>query len=78
MWTMIDLEEAWVQTQGLPSRTGGKGRPFSQQDRLPERPASARAGFCNGNLVYTALLGPHGVLDSGVQLSWQVHRCPFS
>ena len=67
----IELEEAWVQTQGLPSGLSVKAGRFLSGIGYLNGQHPHEQDFANGNLVYTALLGPHGVLDTGVQLTWQ-------
>lgn len=67
----IELEEAWVQTQGLPSGLSVKAGRFLSGIGYLNGQHPHEQDFASGNLVYTSLLGPHGVLDTGVQLTWQ-------
>lgn len=67
----IELEEAWVQTQGLPSGLSVKAGRFLSGIGYLNSQHPHEQDFANGNLVYTALVGPHGLLDTGVQLTWQ-------
>ncbi len=67
----IKLEEAWVQTQGLPSGLSVKAGRFLSGIGYLNGQHPHEQDFANGNLVYSALLGPHGVLDTGMQLTWQ-------
>lgn len=67
----IKLEEAWVQTQGLPSGLSVKAGRFLSGIGYLNGQHPHEQDFTNGNLVYSALLGPHGVLDTGMQLTWQ-------
>ncbi len=68
----VHLEEAWIQTQELPHGLAVKAGRFLSSMGYLNGQHPHEQDFAGGNLVYDALLGPHGMLDSGVQASWQV------
>lgn len=67
----IRLEDAWVQTQGLPAGLAVRAGRFLSGIGYLNSQHLHEQDFVGGNLVYGALLGDHGVFDTGVQLTWQ-------
>lgn len=65
-----ELEEAWLQTRLLPAGLKIKmGKFLSDLGYLNSQHAHTW-DFTNQNLAYTALLGEHGLKDTGIQLTW--------
>ena len=66
-----DLEELWLQTRGLPFGLRLKGGRFLSDFGYVNRQHPHEWDFVDQNLPYLNLLGPHGLQDQGVQLTWQ-------
>ena len=66
-----DLEELWLQTRNLPYGLRLKGGRFLSDFGYVNRQHPHEWDFVDQNLPYLNLLGPHGLQDKGVQLSWQ-------
>lgn len=66
-----DLEELWLQTRGLPFGLRLKGGRFLSDFGYVNRQHPHQWDFVDQNLPYLNLLGPHGLQDKGVQLTWQ-------
>lgn len=67
----IELEEAWLETQGLPAGLAVKAGRFLSGIGYLNSQHKHEQDFAGDNLVYGALLGGHGLLDTGMQLTWQ-------
>ncbi len=66
----VEVEEAVIQTSNLPyGLTLSAGRMMSGIGRL-NRQHSHNWDFINTPLVYEKLLGPHGLIEEGLQLTW--------
>jgi hypothetical protein len=66
----VEIEEAWFATRKLPAGLRLKvGRFFSDIGYLNNKHPH-QWDFVDQNLVYQNLLGPHGLQDTGVQLTW--------
>ena len=67
----VELEEAWLQTQALPGGLALKAGRFLSDIGYLNGQHPHQQEFAGGNLVYGALLGAHGLIDAGVQLTWE-------
>lgn len=64
------LEEAWLQARMLPAGFKAKmGKFFSDIGYLNSQHKHTW-DFADQNLAYGALLGDHGLMDTGIQLTW--------
>ena len=65
-----ELEEAWLQTRMLPAGLKIKMGKFLSDIGYLNSQHPHTWDFADQNLAYTALLGEHGLKDTGVQLTW--------
>jgi hypothetical protein len=72
----VELEEGWLQTRGLPYGLRIKAGKFLSDFGYINRQHPHQWDFVDQNLPYLNLLGPHGLQDTGVQLTW-LPKLPF-
>lgn len=65
-----EVEEAWLQTRLLPAGLKVKAGKFLSDIGYQNSQHPHAWDFDDQNLAYRALLGEHGLNDSGVQLTW--------
>lgn len=65
-----ELEEAWFQTRSLPAGLKIKGGKFYSGIGYANEQHPHQWDFVDQNLPYMALLGAHGLNDTGVQVTW--------
>ena len=65
-----ELEEAWFQTRSLPAGLKIKGGKFFSGIGYANEQHPHQWDFVDQNLPYLALLGDHGLNDTGVQITW--------
>lgn len=66
----VELEEAYFQTRDLPAGLKLKGGKFLSDFGYLNRQHPHQWDFADQNLAYRSLLGAHGLLDTGLQLTW--------
>jgi hypothetical protein len=66
----VHLEEAWLQTRGLPHGLRVKAGKFLSDFGYANNQHPHAWDFVDQNLAYLNLLGSHGLQDTGVQLTW--------
>lgn len=66
----VEIEEAWLQTRLLPAGLKVKAGRFLSAIGYQNSQHPHAWDFSDQNLAYTALLGAHGLQDSGLQLTW--------
>ncbi|BCU06881.1 TonB-dependent receptor [Allochromatium tepidum] len=66
----VHLEEAWLQTRGLPHGLRVKAGKFLSDFGYANNQHPHAWDFVDQNLAYLNLLGDHGLQDTGVQLTW--------
>jgi hypothetical protein len=66
----VDLEEAYFTTRALPAGLRLKGGKFLSGIGYHNEKHRHQWQFIEQNLPYQHLLGAHGLMDSGVQLTW--------
>lgn len=66
----VELEEAWLQTRMLPAGLKVKMGKFLSDIGYLNNQHPHTWDFADQNLAYTALLGEHGLMDAGLQLTW--------
>ncbi|WP_146164402.1 porin [Agitococcus lubricus] len=64
------VEEAWLQTRLLPAGLKAKMGKFLSEIGYLNNQHPHTWDFADQNLAYRALLGDHGLMDSGIQLTW--------
>lgn len=64
------VEEAWLQTRLLPAGLTVKAGKFLSGIGYQNAQHPHAWDFSDQNLAYTALLGEHGLNDTGLQLTW--------
>ena len=72
----VELEEGYFQTRSLPAGLRVKGGKFLSDFGYINRQHPHQWDFVDQNLPYLNLLGPHGLQDTGVQLTW-LPKLPF-
>lgn len=65
-----ELEEAWLRTRALPAGLTVKAGRFFSGIGYANEQHPHQWDFVDQNLPYLALLGEHGLNDTGVQLTW--------
>ena len=70
------LEEAWLQTRQLPAGLKVKMGKFLSEIGYQNNQHPHAWEFADQNLAYMGILGDHGLMDAGAQLSW-VAPAPF-
>jgi hypothetical protein len=65
-----ELEEAWLQTRMLPAGFKVKMGKFLSDIGYLNNQHPHTWDFADQNLAYSSLLGEHGLMDTGVQLTW--------
>lgn len=65
-----ELEEAWLQTRMLPAGLKVKMGKFLSDIGYLNNQHPHTWDFADQNLAYAALLGEHGLADTGLQLTW--------
>lgn len=65
-----ELEEAWLQTRMLPAGLKVKMGKFLSDIGYLNNQHPHTWDFADQNLAYSALLGEHGLMDTGLQLTW--------
>ena len=65
-----ELEEAWLQTRMLPAGIKIKMGKFLSDIGYLNNQHPHAWDFSDQNLAYSSLLGEHGLVDTGVQLTW--------
>lgn len=66
----VHLEEAWLQTRGLPQGLRLKAGKFLSDFGYINKQHPHQWDFVDQNLAYLNLLGDHGLQDKGIQLTW--------
>lgn len=66
----VELEEGYFQTRSLPAGLRIKGGKFLSDFGYINRQHPHQWDFADQNLPYLNLLGPHGLQDTGLQLTW--------
>ncbi|UHD14960.1 TonB-dependent receptor [Thiocapsa bogorovii] len=66
----VELEEGFFQTRSLPAGLRVKGGKFLSDFGYINRQHPHQWDFVDQNLPYLNLLGPHGLQDTGLQLTW--------
>jgi len=66
----VELEEAFLQTRALPGGLRLKAGKFLSDIGYINDQHPHQWDFVDQNLAYRNLLGDHGLLDTGVQLTW--------
>lgn len=66
----VDVEEAWLHTRSLPAGLRVKAGKFLSDIGYQNSQHRHAWDFADQNLAYTALLGDHGLIDTGLQLTW--------
>ena len=66
----VELEEGYFQTRSLPAGLRVKGGKFLSDFGYINRQHPHQWDFVDQNLPYLNLLGPHGLQDTGLQLTW--------
>lgn len=66
----VELEEAWLQTRMLAAGLKVKMGKFLSDIGYLNNQHPHTWDFADQNLAYTALLGKHGLMDAGLQLTW--------
>jgi hypothetical protein len=66
----IEIEEAWFATRSLPAGLRLKVGKFLSDIGYLNNKHPHQWDFIDQNLVYQNLLGPHGLQDTGMQLTW--------
>ncbi len=66
----VEIEEAFMQTRSLPSGLTLKAGRFLSDIGYQNSQHAHDWAFADQNLPYLLLLGDHGLVDTGVQLSW--------
>lgn len=72
----LDLEEGYFQTRSLPAGLRIKGGKFLSDFGYINRQHPHQWDFADQNLPYLNLLGPHGLQDTGLQITW-IPDLPF-
>ncbi|EGV16370.1 TonB-dependent receptor [Thiocapsa marina] len=72
----VELEEGYFQTRSLPAGLRVKGGKFLSDFGYINRQHPHQWDFVDQNLAYLNLLGPHGLQDTGLQLTW-LPKLPF-
>jgi hypothetical protein len=72
----VELEEGYFQTRALPAGLRVKGGKFLSDFGYINRQHPHQWDFVDQNLPYLNLLGPHGLQDTGLQLTW-LPKLPF-
>ncbi len=65
-----ELEEAWLQTRMLPAGLKVKMGKFLSDIGYLNHQHSHTWDFADQNLAYSSLLGEHGLMDAGLQVTW--------
>lgn len=65
-----ELEEAWLQTRMLPAGLKVKMGKFLSDIGYLNNQHPHTWDFADQNLAYSSLLGDHGLMDAGLQLTW--------
>lgn len=66
----VHLEEAWMQTRGLPYGLRVKAGKLLSDFGYINKQHPHQWDFVDQNLPYLNLLGDHGLQDKGIQLTW--------
>lgn len=66
----VELEEAYFQTRNLPAGFKLKGGKFLSDFGYINRQHPHQWDFVDQNLAYRSLIGEHGLVDTGLQLTW--------
>jgi hypothetical protein len=66
----VELEEGYFQTRSLPAGLRIKGGKFLSDFGYINRQHPHQWDFVDQNLPYLNLLGSHGLLDTGLQVTW--------
>ncbi|SCZ56282.1 TonB-dependent receptor [Thiohalomonas denitrificans] len=66
----VELEEAWLQTRGLPAGLKVKAGKFFSDIGYANNQHPHQWDFADQNLAYLNLLGDHGLRDTGAQVTW--------
>jgi hypothetical protein len=64
------IEDAWLQTRLLPAGLKIKAGKFLSEIGYQNAQHPHTWDFADQNLAYAALLGDHGLVDTGLQLTW--------
>jgi len=65
-----ELEEAWLQTRMIPAGFKVKMGKFLSDIGYLNNQHPHTWDFADQNLAYSSLLGEHGLMDTGIQLTW--------
>lgn len=66
----VELEEAYLQTRGLPAGLRAKAGKFLSDIGYANSQHPHQWDFVDQNLPYLAVFGDHGLTDTGIQLTW--------
>lgn len=66
----VEIEEAWLQTRRLPVGLKVKAGRFLSEIGYQNSQHPHTWDFSDQNLAYQTLLGEHGLIDTGLQLTW--------
>lgn len=67
----VELEEAYFDTRGLPAGLKIRGGKFLSGIGYLNDQHPHTWDFVDQNLAYRTLLGEHGIMDTGLQLTWR-------
>lgn len=66
----VEVEEAWLHTRSLPAGLRVKAGKFLSEIGYQNSQHPHSWDFSDQNLAYAGILGDHGLIDSGLQLTW--------
>ena len=73
----IEIEEAWIRTQGLPSGLQLKAGKFLSAIGYENEKHVHGWQFTDQNLALASMFGDHGLADTGLQLTWLAPTSSF-
>jgi hypothetical protein len=66
----VEVEEAWLHTRSLPAGLRVKAGKFLSEIGYQNSQHPHSWDFSDQNLAYLGILGDHGLMDTGLQLTW--------